>query len=210
MTVLVPFAPDRPKTRLSTVLDPDERVTFAHAMLADVLDALTATGHDPTVLATAEIALDRDVEVLIDDRSLTPAINAQLEDRAPSSRADQVAIVMADLALLTPAAVDQLFAADGDVAIAPGLGGGTNALVVRDPTFRVDYHGVSCRDHRLAAGAVGATTTTVDSLQLAVDVDDPDDLVEVLLHGVGQATAWLEGAGFTLEPGDGRAQVVRQ
>jgi 2-phospho-L-lactate guanylyltransferase len=210
MTVLVPFAPDRPKTRLSAVLDGEERVAFARAMLVDVLDALTTAGHDPTVLSTAEFVLDRDVEMLIDDRELTPAINAQLDDLAPSDRDDQVAIVMADLALLTPAAVDQLVAADSDVVIAPGLGGGTNALVVRDPTFRVDYHGVSCRDHREAAGAVGATTTTVDSFRLAVDVDDPGDLVEVLLHGEGEAAAWLEGAGFTLEPGDGRVRAVRR
>jgi 2-phospho-L-lactate guanylyltransferase len=210
MTVLVPFAPDRPKTRLSAVLDPDERATFAHAMLVDVLDALADAGRGPTVLATAEPDLDRDIEVVIDDRALTPAIDAALDRHVPSGRDDQVAIVMADLALLTPSALDRLFAADGDVVIAPGLGGGTNALVVRDLAFRVDYHGLSYRDHSEAAASIGAETTTVDSFRLAVDVDDPDDLVEVLLHGDGQAAAWLRDAGFTLEPGDGRVRAVRR
>jgi 2-phospho-L-lactate guanylyltransferase len=210
MTVLVPFAPDRPKTRLSTVLDPDERRAFAHAMLRDVLDALVEAGREPTVLATAEPDLDRDVALAVDDRDLSAAINAYLEELGPTGQANQVAIVMADLALVTPAAVDRVLTADGDVVIGPGLGGGTNALVVRDPDFRVDYHGASYRDHREAATAVGASATTVDSFRLAVDVDAPDDLVEVLLHGEGQATAWLREAGFSIEPDDGRVRAVRE
>jgi 2-phospho-L-lactate guanylyltransferase len=209
MSVLVPFAPDRPKTRLSAVMNPDERVGFAHAMLADVLDALVAAGQEPTVLATADPDLDRDVDIEIDDRELSPAINDHLEEEAPSGRSDQVAIVVADLAVLTPTAVGRVFDADGDVVIAPGLGGGTNALVVRDPAFRVDYHGASYRDHREAAAAVGARTTTIDSFRLAADVDDPDDLVEVLLHGGGEAATWLRDAGFTLDPGDGRVRALR-
>jgi 2-phospho-L-lactate guanylyltransferase len=210
MTVLVPFAPDRPKTRLADVLDPAERSAFARAMLTDVLDALEAAGHRPTVLATAQPDIDRDVEVVIDDRALSPVINARLAELAPSGRADQVAIVVADLGLLTQTAVERLFAAEGDVVIAPGLGGGTNALVIRDPAFRVDYHGASYRDHRVAADAVDARTTTVDSFRLAADVDDPRDLVEVLLHGEGQAVEWLQAAGFSIEPRDGRVQAVRR
>ena len=40
MRVVVPFAAERPKTRLEGVLSPEERVAFARAMLADVLEAL--------------------------------------------------------------------------------------------------------------------------------------------------------------------------
>ena len=203
MRVVVPFGAVQPKTRLTPVLDDDERHEFARAMLCDVLDALPAS-HDPTVLATAPV--DCDAPVTVDERPLTEAVNDRLPAR-PSD--DPVAVVMADLALATPEALDRLFAPDADVVFAPGRGGGTNALVVRDPGFRVDYHGASIRDHRAIAREAGLDTVTVDSFRLATDVDEPADLVEVLLHAEGRASAWLREAGFTVETTDGRVRATR-
>jgi 2-phospho-L-lactate guanylyltransferase len=207
MTVLVPFAVERPKTRLSSILDADERAAFARVMLADVLDAIEAAGHEPTVLATSQPSVDRDVAVAVDGRSLTTAVNDRLGE------ADgRVAVVMADLPLVTPTAIDRLFATaeDADVAIAPGRGGGTNALVTGDAGFRVDYHGLSYRDHCVAARDIGATTAAVDSFRLATDIDEPADLVEVVLHGEGEAAAWLREAGVRAATTEGRATVVRE
>lgn len=200
MDVLVPFAVREPKTRLADVLRADERAPFAEAMLLDVCEALSEVGVDPTVLATAPI--DLEVDVVVDERPLTEAVNARLDP--------PVAVVMADLALVTPAALERLFDADGDVVIAPGLGGGTNALVVCHPDFRVDYHGASVRDHRRIAAEIGADTATVDSFRLAVDVDEPADLAEVLLHTDGRAADWLDAAGFRLVVDDGRVLVERE
>ena len=203
MRLLVPFEATRPKTRLDGVLDSDERATFARAMLRDVLDACREAGHDPEVVATGPVTA-ADVPVTVDDRPLSAAVNARLGGDDP------LGVVAADLALLTPAAVDRLVdaAADADVAIAPGRGGGTNALVVSHPDFRVDFHGASYRDHRRVARAVGADVAVVDSMRLSTDVDEPADLVEVLLHGEGAAAAWLRER-FELDAGEGRVGVVR-
>jgi len=203
MRVLVPFAATDPKTRLSPMLDADERREFARAMLVDVLDAVRATGREPTVLATAEVAVD--APVVVDERPLTDAVNARLADAASAS----VAVVMADLALATPTALDRLFETGGDVVVAPGRGGGTNALVVRHPDFAVDYHGASVRDHRRIARDIGATPTEVDSFRLAADIDDPDDCVEVLLHTDGRARSWLAEAGVGVDTSAGRVTVRR-
>lgn len=206
MRVVVPFATETPNTRLEPVLTPAERAGFARAMLADVLRAVDATGHQPTVLATGPVEVD--VPVTVDDRPLTNAVNTMLaESFADGSEA--VAVVMADLALATPAALTRLFSTDGEVVLAPGRGGGTNALVTRQPDFRVDYHGVSIRDHRRAAREVGATVTEIDSMRLAADVDEPADLVEIVLHGDGQAREWLIEAGFEVAVTDGRATIHR-
>ncbi|WP_306056247.1 2-phospho-L-lactate guanylyltransferase [Natronococcus wangiae] len=208
MHVLVPFAADAPKTRLAPVLAPEERSAFARAMLADVLAAIEATGREATVVSTTAFDLDEALSatVTVDDRPLTPAVN----DRLPIGREDEaVAVVMADLALTTPDALERLFAADGDVVIAPGRGGGTNALVVRHPEFRVDYHGGSYLDHREIAAEVGAGLETVDSFRLGTDVDEPADLVEVLIHGTDRAPACLRDLGFDLDVNDGRVGVAR-
>ncbi|RXK51988.1 2-phospho-L-lactate guanylyltransferase [Halorientalis pallida] len=205
MDVLVPLAVDEPKTRLAGTLTSAERTAFARATCADVLDSIRGSGHAPEVLATA--AVDVDAPVRVDDRPLTEAVNAALDD-AFEAGAERVGIVMADLALVTPTALGRLFGADGDVVLAPGRGGGTNAVVVSEPEFRTDYHGASIRDHREAARAVGADVTEVDSFRLATDVDEPDDLVEVLLHGEGRAREWLVDAGFEVAT-DGRATATR-
>lgn len=199
MDVLVPFAAREPKTRLAGVLTSDERLAFARELLADVLEAVVDAGGEPTVLATDSI--DCELPVVIDDRPLTDAVNAALDP--------PMAIVMADLALATPDALRKLFDSDGDVVIAPGLGGGTNALVVRHDEFAVDYHGASVRDHRRIATEIDATVAEIDSFRLAVDVDEPDDLVEVLLHSEGRASSWLQSAGFELETDRGRVSVSR-
>jgi 2-phospho-L-lactate guanylyltransferase len=206
MDVLVPLAVDEPKTRLAGTLDSTERAAFARVMCSDVLDPVRESGHDPEVLATASV--DVDAPVRIDERPLTEAVDAALAE-AFAAGADAVGVVMADLALATPAALDRLFGADGDVVLAPGRGGGTNAVVTRHPEFRTDYHGASIRDHRAAASAAGADVTEVDSFRLATDVDEPADLVEVLLHGAGRAREWLVDTGFEVTTADGRASVAR-
>ncbi|MFO7926525.1 MAG: 2-phospho-L-lactate guanylyltransferase [Halobacteriota archaeon] len=200
MDVLVPFAAGEPKTRLANVLEPNERAEFARAMLRDVCTAIDEAKASPTVLSTAHI--DSEWPVIVDDQPLTIAVNDRLDP--------PIAVVMADLALATPDALSRLFESEGLVVIAPGLGGGTNALVVRHPDFYTDYHGASVTDHRRIASEIGAETETVDSFRLAVDIDEPDDLAELLLHGTGEASEWLRSAGFELSVTDGRVTVQRR
>ncbi|PSQ27264.1 2-phospho-L-lactate guanylyltransferase [Halobacteriales archaeon QS_9_68_17] len=202
MRTVVPFAADSPKTRLSDVLTADERSSFARALLDDVLATVRAGGGAPTVLSTAPLEVD--APVAVDDRSLSTAVNAVLAEADGA-----VAVAMADLGIASAAAVKRLYTAEGDVAVAPGRGGGTNALVVRHGDFRVDYHGVSYRDHRERAREVGASVSVVDSHRLATDVDERADLAEVLIHGDGPARDWLVDAGFELDAGGGRVTVRR-
>ncbi|MFC7046915.1 2-phospho-L-lactate guanylyltransferase [Halobacteriaceae archaeon GCM10025711] len=203
MRVVVPFDATDPKSRLAPVLDGDERRAFADAMLRDVLDAVRAAGHTPEVVATASVNVD--APVTVDERPLTPCVNAVLD-----AAREPVAVVMADLALATSGTLARLFATDGDVVLVPGRGGGTNAFVARHDGFRVDYHGTSFLDHREAAADAGADVTVVDSYRLSTDVDDPDDLAEVLLHADGRAARWLRDAGFRLSTTGGRVAATRE
>jgi 2-phospho-L-lactate guanylyltransferase len=211
MRVVVPYRVADPKTRLAPALPPAEREAFSRAMLADTLDAVVATGRRPTVLATERFDLPggTDAAVRVDDRPLTPAVDAVLAEAAGPGT--PVAVVMADLALATPDALAGLFEASGPVVLAPGRGGGTNALLTRHPAFRVDYHGASYRDHRRACEALDVEPTTVDSYRLGTDVDDPTDLVEALLHApeTGRTREFLAER-FDLTTGEGRVGVDRR
>ncbi|MFC7202598.1 2-phospho-L-lactate guanylyltransferase [Haloferax namakaokahaiae] len=201
MRVVVPFGVRSPKTRLDSLFSLEERRELAVAMLRDVLDALC--GHDPVVVADAPFEASLDVPVELDDRPLTEAVAARLGGDEP------IAVVMSDLALATPESISRLFETRGDIVAAPGLGGGTNALVVRHPEFTVDYHGASIRDHRRIARDIGATMTELDSMRLAIDIDEPRDLAEVLIHGEGHARAWLVEAGVELHDSGSRVTSRR-
>mgnify|MGYP002760591153 CR=1 FL=1 len=245
MDVLVPFAAERPKTRLSDTLSLADRRAFAAAMLTDVLAAVDGADCTPELLTTEPVELtalpteavawgdpsEWTVSQTVDERRLEDAVNAVLADREPNHE-EPLGVVMADLALASPAAVRRLVeprptrpppsradeaatesseesAQTADIVIAPGLGGGTNAVVVRHPAFRVDYHGASVRDHRQIASELDATVREVDSRRLATDIDRRSDLAEVLLHGEGAARDWLVDAGFRLVTGNGRVGVER-
>ena len=211
MRVVIPYTDRDPKSRLAPVLSESERRKFARAMLGDAVDTVRNAGHDPELLVPAPIDDDAigpdDVPTTVDDRALTPAVDAVL-DRI-GDEVSELGIVMADLPLATATALHRLVAVGSDVAVAPGRGGGTNALVVRDPAFPVDYHGASYRDHREAATAAGLSVGVVDSMRLATDIDEPADLAEVLLHGDGRAREWLVDTGFELDVSDGRVGVHR-
>ena len=220
MEVHVPFAPRDPKTRLAPVLDEDERALLAIAMCCDVCDAVAGAGHDPVVLSTRPLdaVADRyedggrtddvaaalaDRDHVVDDRPLDAAVGALLEE-APT------AVAMSDLALATPDAVERLLAPDADVTIAPGLRAGTNAFVARDDGFTVDYHGASYLDHRSIAEDAGLGVAVVDSFRLAVDVDEPEDLVEVHVHGEGRAAALVRDRFALVADDEGRVGIERR
>ncbi|KAA9398968.1 2-phospho-L-lactate guanylyltransferase [Haloarcula sp. CBA1130] len=207
MRLVVPVSGSTPKTRLASVLSPDERRDFTEAMLADVVDAVTAVGYEPEVISTAP--LDCAVPVTVDDRGLDALVNDLLASTVTDGER-ALAVVMADLPLVTRESIERLLGPSDDVVLAPGLGGGTNAFVCRHPDFRVDYHGASIRDHRRIAKDVGASVTEVDSRRLATDIDEPGDLAEVLLHSDGAAADWLADAGFSLSLTDGRVTAHRE
>lgn len=203
MRVIVPFDGETPKTRLGPVLDQRERRQFARAMLNDVLRAVRGAGGDPVVLAPAPFDLPQ-TRVCVDDRSLTTAVNAQLE-----SGPMETAVVMADLPLVTPQALERLFEEPGDVVLAYGTGGGTNALVSRHPGFRVDYHDGSYHDHLANAQDIDASVSEVDSHGLAHDIDEPSDFPDLLIRGDGTAAAWLRHHGFTVDETSERGEIRR-
>ncbi len=206
MRTLVPFSADAPKTRLSSLLSAAERIDFSRTLCSSVVETLHTAGFEPTILSAAPIAdewLSSAATVVVDSQPLTAAVNTQLAAGSPTL------ILMADVPLATPGDIHRLVDSPADVTIAPGLGGGTNALVVREPAFRVDYHGASYLDHCRIADRLGASVDTVDSRRLATDIDEPSDLAELFIHGEGAARDWLVDAGFELDDSGGRVGVRR-
>lgn len=200
--VIIPYKTGSPKSRLAPLLAPARRRALAEVMLLDVLDAALGARLGPvTVLATGRRGLPRlpaGVRVEVDPRPLTPAVNrmlARLRRRWPRGG---VMVLVPDVPLAEPGHLRAAASVPGPVVLAPGRRGGTPLVLTRDPRFRVDYHRGSFRKHLEAARVLGHEAGVLDSFRLAQDVDEPEDLLELLLHGRGRAAALLRGLGLSV------------
>lgn len=200
----LPFRPENPKTRLSGILTEAERTAFADAMLHDVVSALRDAEIPVTILSTAEYACEG-ASVAVRNEGLNEALNRFLSDSGKP-----VLIIMSDLPLVTRETILRVVSTEKDIAVVPGTGGGTNILFIRNPkAYHVQYYGYSFKRHLEIAEQLNMTVDVIDSLRMSTDVDEPEDLVELLIHGNGSAKRWLEENGFSLCAEDGRVSVKR-
>ena len=116
-----------------------------------------------------------------------------------------VAVVHADLPLLAAAEMTQLIRAHArpgvDLVIAPDRRrDGTNVMIVntrRRPDFR--YGRASCQAHQHAARAMGLTCQIVQLPGAALDIDKPNDLIDLWRQSVG-ATQGVHTHAFLSRP----------
>lgn len=175
------------KQRLSPALEPAAR---AHLARANATRALTAAAAAPHVLAVAgsqaaaELARLAGVEVLLEavPSGQNGAARAGI-DHCVSRGAEAVLLMSSDLPLITSESVTGLLqhaASLGPRAAlaAPAIGrGGTNALFLRPPGviglhFGDDSLGKFERD----AAEQGVTFALHESDEIALDLDEPEDL----------------------------------
>ena len=206
MTVaVIPFKPRNPKTRLSCVLDEQEREAFAEAMLLDVVGAVRDADCQAVILSTELFDSDL-VQVTIKDMGLSDATNEYL-----SCAVTDVLIIMADIPLADRESIKRVTGTKKDMAVVPGRGGGTNVIYVKEPArFHVDYYGGSYLKHMRISAECGLSCEVIDSFRLHTDIDEKEDLAELLLHGSGKSRAFLEEKGFSLTTENGRVGVERK
>jgi 2-phospho-L-lactate guanylyltransferase len=187
------------KSRLSPLLDADQRSGFARKLLEHVLDVLGACGLDGILVATggddvALLATARGAEVLRDrgDGSLADVVDRALEHVASRGAATAL-VLMADLPRVTPADVGALLDAlhGHEVALVRDhLGRHTNALAMSPPTAMATCFGRedSFAAHRASALAAGLRTVVVESERIAFDVDLPVDHQQLTARPPGVET----------------------
>lgn len=208
--IVVPFKFNGAKSRLAPALDPEERRLLAFAMIRDVLRTASEFG-EVTVLSRPGLKADdiaitgkdietaeRKFEILESDLDLNDALNELIEKEAIRGWKKDILIVMADLALLAKNDMAGILNCPGDVILCPGRGGGTNMILINSPAFRTCYRGCSFPKHLDFARGAGLEAMVFESFRASSDIDQPEDLVELLLHGRGEARALLERMGFSI------------
>ena len=183
---------DYAKTRLASVLDPPTRVRVMRALLDHTLEQVKAAPSIGTVtlvssaLEAASIAAEHGV-AHFDDRALpwNDALAAAIDEAVAT---DAVAIVSADVPLLTTDEVEQFVGAlsEQGAVIARATDAGTNGVAMRPAGAMPTTFGVrgSAARHAELAGQAGLTPVIVDIEGLAHDLDTAADLEEVLRHAM--------------------------
>lgn len=72
-------------------------------------------------------------------------------------------------------------------------------ILIRAPEFRTCYRGLSFPKHQDYARQAGLEVSVFESFRAGCDIDCPEDLAEVLLHGrEREARGLLEKMGFSV------------
>ena len=181
---------DRAKGRLAGVLSPDERRTLSLLTLDAVVEAAIGAGLEVVVVtpdAGVRDHLAGRAAVMDEDPALR-GLNAQLA-RALQGLDDAV-ILHADLPLAAAEALEAFLAGSlpaPSITVAPSGDGGTNVMRLRPPgLFELAYGIGSCALHVAAAKAGGMGVAIVETAGLAMDLDQPGDLVALLGSAEGR------------------------
>lgn len=228
---IIPFKKEGAKSRLYAFLTEEESRELAVRMLTDVLVALSESEieevgiistcseeeliedlrSNPGFDSNSELGIKQKLNLTVreDGKGLNEVLNEVIkEEKVP------LLILMADLPLVTSSSINKLIEQEGDIVIAPGRKGGTNALFLRRHSdFFVSYYGVSYLEHIETAKRMNLSHAVCDSFFISTDIDEVDDLIELLIHGRGFSAEYLRNIGVFIHVDKKlkmRAKVDRQ
>ena len=180
----------RAKTRLSPALTGLERGALTLAMLEDVLDAaLSVPGWETWVVSPDEVALE--IAAVRGARPIPeakpPLANAirQVETKAKDDGATALAVLPADVPLVTVDTLHEALRTLGAVVLARSADGSGTSLLLRRPPRAIParFGPDSFRRHVELAQARGLPVSIVERRELSFDVDRPDDILTLLADG---------------------------
>ncbi len=181
------------KQRLAAVLDQPARTELAQAMLHDVVSAIAAWRRRPAcALVTSdpfarELAERHDLEIIAEHTNPGETGAIEMATQLCVSRgSDWTLIIPADIPLIQASELEQILAqapAEGSVLAPAADGRGTNAAFRRPANlFPLRFGDDSFKPHLAAARATGKECIVLQLPSIAIDVDNPEDLRQILTH----------------------------
>jgi len=179
------------KQRLASILDQPARTQLAQAMLHDVLAALHAWNDRPKVgIVTSDpyavkLGGEYRFEVIPDADNPGETGAIEMATRVCVERGEEYTLVIpADIPLIEGWELEEILKrapAEGTVLAPAGDGRGTNAAFRRPANlFPLRFGNDSFKPHHAAAQATGKPCVVLNLPGIAVDVDNPADLRQLL------------------------------
>lgn len=177
------------KSRLNRAIAPQEKRKLILAMLKDVLGSVKESGLFERIIVVSldrnverEANLDRGVFLQQEGQGLNSGIR-QATVQAIHARATSVAVFLADIPLIQPKDLKELYAVGSTaerVVLSPSLKGGTNVMIREPPELIQPAYGRwSFSNHLRAAQKIGTPVYSVSNQRLSFDIDTPEDLALV-------------------------------
>lgn len=176
--------------RLAGTLDRPERRVLQSAMLGDVLAALAGSTRLGEIVVVTSDSRARAVAESVGARTVPDhdppqGINAAVSLGIDALDAHGALVVVSDLPLITSADIDHLIGAapDGDALVLARSedGTGTNAMLITPADALAPRLGPDSLGHHIAqAAALDIPVEVVHHPGIALDVDTPDDLAELV------------------------------
>lgn len=189
---MVPIKPlNRAKSRLASVLPPEQRASLALAMLHHNLAVLTSTP-----LLAGVLVISRDTKALAAARAVggvqtlqesgTPELNSALKRAARlliSWKVEAALILPADVPLINREEVEAIIRLGEEgrqvILVPDRKKDGTNAIFVRPPdVIEMGFGEGSFLRHQASAQEVACGLQVYESERLGLDVDTPEDLAD--------------------------------
>ena len=179
------------KQRLTAALDQPSRTALAQAMLFDVLTALHGWGNRPQVAVVSsdpyavELASEYGFEIIPDPENPGETGAIEMATLLCVERGiDYTLVIPADIPLIQAWEFDEILKhapAEGSVLVPAADGRGTNAAFRRPANlFPLRFGNDSFKPHHAAAHATGKPCVVLNLPGIAVDVDSPADLQQLL------------------------------
>ncbi|MGA7695925.1 MAG: 2-phospho-L-lactate guanylyltransferase [Candidatus Sulfotelmatobacter sp.] len=181
------------KQRLAAVLDQPARTELAQTMLHDVVAALAAwrrrlacslVTSDPFALG---LAREYDFEIIPDPANPGETGAIEMATNLCVTRGiDSTLVIPADIPLIQASELDEILAhapEEGTVLAPAADGRGTNAAFRRPANlFPLRFGNDSFKPHLASAQATGKPCVVLQLPRVALDVDNPEDLQQLLAH----------------------------
>ena len=180
----------RAKSRLAPALTGLERGALTLAMLEDVLDAsLHVPGWETWVVSPDEVALEiaarRGARPVTEAKPPLARAIRQVEALAKDEGAGTLAVLPADVPLVTAETLHVALRTLGAVVLAPSADGAGTSLLLRRPPKAIParFGPDSFRRHVQLATERGLPVSVVERQELSFDVDRPGDILTLLADG---------------------------
>ncbi|MEP0072775.1 MAG: 2-phospho-L-lactate guanylyltransferase [Marinomonas sp.] len=201
LCVVIPMkSPQRSKQRLANSMTDEARESLSLNLFQNTLAFFQTHFPRLDVLVVSEslevldLAQSYDANTLFDDgeNGLNGALTFA-SDWVKQSGYDSQLIIPGDIAVLNPDEVQALItvADDAEVVIAVAKDGGTNALLTSPPdAIEFEYGHQSARLHKGNAFENGLSCHSLNFTDLALDIDQSDDLKQAVIQAPERFDAW--------------------
>lgn len=178
------------KQRLAPALNQAARTELAQAMLQDVLEVLSLWPGRPDVAIVScdsfamSLANTYGFEVIADHKNGGETDAIEMATRVCQIRGSDTLVIPADIPLIQAWELQAIMDAApeiGSVLVPAGDGRGTNAVLRRPAAlFPLRFGNDSFKPHLAAAKATGESCVVLSLPGIAVDVDNPADLRQLV------------------------------